>query len=217
MRDKKNYYQKYRRYYIWEGLLLSGWGINFMFFSKFYEHAVFYIDKKDKFIIQLLFLMNYYLQDILKYLLIGFVLMTLNVLLVLMFYIQNKRGDIKKKEMNGSMIAFLLGIIVNGIALMRTIIWPLFLVLFIASLTIVYIIYVITTYLYEDKDEFYEDNEQVKIEAHFQTKEDAEKYAKEFMAHWNDYFEKKGYRLVNHVKYDGKNQWHVEFVVQSMK
>ncbi|WP_430603205.1 hypothetical protein IGJ02_000566 [Enterococcus sp. DIV0724b] len=217
MKDKKNYYQKYRYYYLGEILLLIGWITNFVFFSRFYEEAIFYVDKNAKLIIQLLFVVNYYLEDLLKYLFVAFLLMTLNLFLILIFYIKNKQEVTKQKEMNYSMIAFLVLLVVNVIALMTTIIWPLFLLLFIVSMTIVYIIYVITKYLYEEKDDRYEENETVKVEGPFQTKEAAEKYSKEFLAHWTDYFTKKGYNLVEYIECDASNEWHVEIIVQSIK
>lgn len=216
VKEKKNYYQKYRNYYLCELLLLIGWLTNFVLFSKFYEAAIFYVDKNAKFMIQLLFMVNYYLDDLLKYLFVAFLLMTLNLFLMLMFYIKNQREAIKQKEMNYSMVGFLLIIGINVIALMKTILWPLFLLLFIVSLTIVYIIYVITTYLYEEKDEQYEENEIVKLEGPFQTKEAAESYTKEFLAHWTDHFAKKDYRLMERINQDEKNGWHVEIIVQSI-
>ncbi|WP_207695811.1 hypothetical protein DOK67_0001475 [Enterococcus sp. DIV0212c] len=217
MKKKRNYYQKYRSYYLGEVVLLIGWFTNAVFFSMFYEKAVFYVDKNAKFIIQVLFMMNYYLEDVLKHLFVAFVLMTLNLFLILMFYVKNKREVIKQKEMSYSIVLFLMIIVVGGTALLRTILWPLFLLLFITSLTIVYIIYVITNYLYEEKDEAYEENELVKIEGPFQTKEAAEKYSKEFLAHWTDNFAKKGYSLVEYIKCDANNEWHVEIIVQSIQ
>lgn len=217
VKDKKNYYQKYRNYYLCEIGLLIGWITNFVLFSRFYEEALFYVDKNAKFIIQLLFMVNYYLDDLLKYLFVAFLLMTINLFLVLMFYIKNKQEVTKQKEMTYSMVGFLVLIVMNVIALMTTIIWPLFLLLFIVSMTIVYIIYVITNYLYEEKEEQYEENETVKIEGPFQTKEAAEKYTEEFLAHWTDHFSKKNYNLVECIKSDATNEWHVEIIVQSIK
>ncbi|WP_034860083.1 hypothetical protein [Enterococcus caccae] len=217
MKKKKKYYQKYRNYYFCEFILLIGWITNFMFFSKFYEEAIFYVDKNARFMIQLLFIVTYYFDELLKYLFVVFLLMTLNLFLLMTFYIKNRRETNSQREMNVSILVFLLIIAINGIALLTTIIWPLFLLLFIAALTIVYIIYVITKYLYEEKEEFYEENELVKSEGPFPTKEAAEKYAEEFLAHWTDYFSKNGYTLTEFTKYDEKNEWHVEIIVQTMK
>lgn len=217
VKKKKNYYQTYQRYYFGEIALLIGWITNAVLFSRFYEEAIFYVDKRDKFIIQLLFMVNYYLDELLKYLFVAFLLMTLNLFLILMFYIKNRREVIKRKEMLYSIIVFLVLIGINVIALLTTIVWPLFLLLFIVSMTIVYIIYVITKYLYEEKDERYEENEIVKVEGPFQTKEAAEKYANEFLAHWMDHFAKKGYILMDNLTCHEENKWHVEFIVQSIK
>lgn len=217
MKDKKNYYQKYRIYYLCEAVLVIGWITNFILFSRFYEEAVFYVDKKAKFIIQLLFMVNYYLDDLLKFLFVSFLLMTLNLFLILMFYIKNKRSVTKQKEITYALILFLVIIGINGITLLKTIVWPLFLLIFITSLTIVYIIYVITNYLYEEKDESYEENEQIKAAGPFQTKEMAETYSEEFLAHWANEFEKKGYCLVNNINNDSKNEWYVEITVRSIK
>ncbi|EOI00806.1 hypothetical protein UAW_00073 [Enterococcus haemoperoxidus ATCC BAA-382] len=217
MKDKKNYYQKYRYYYLGEIVLLIGWITNTLLFSRFYEEAIFYVDKKDKYIIQLLFLVNYYLDDLLKYLFVAFLLMTLNLFLILRFYIKNRREVTKRKEMQYSMIVFLVLIGFNIIALLTTIVWPLFLLLFIVSMTIVYIIYVITKYLYEEKDERYEENELVKVGGPFQTKEAAERYANEFLAHWKNHFAKNGYILVDNLTCHDKTKWQVEIIVQSIK
>ncbi|OJG22689.1 hypothetical protein RU98_GL001963 [Enterococcus caccae] len=217
VKDKKNYYQNYRYYYLGQIILLIGWVTNFILFSTFYKEAMFYVDKEAKFIIQLLFVVNYYLSDVLTYLFVAFLLMTFNLFLLLMFYIKNKREGIKQKEMTYSTIMFLTIIGLNAIALLMTILWPLFLLLFIISLTIVYIIYVITKSLYEEKDETYEENELVKIEGPFQTKEAAEEYTKEFLAHWTDHFAKKEHRLVAFTNCDEKNEWHVEIIVQAIK
>ncbi|WP_086331249.1 hypothetical protein [Candidatus Enterococcus mansonii] len=216
MKDKKNYYQNYRNFYLCEITLLIGWITNFILFSRFYEDAVFYVDKDARFIIQLLFIANYYLGDLLNYLFAAFLLMSLNLLLILMFYIKNKKEGNDAKKTNYSIIAFLAIIGVNSAMLLRTIVWPLFLLLFIASLTLVYIIYVITNYLYEEKDETYEENERLKIEGPFQSREEAEKYSKEFLLHWTDYFAKKGYRLVESLNSDEQNEWYVEITIQSI-
>ena len=123
----------------------------------------------------------------------------------------------KQKEITFSMIFFLVIIGINDLALLKTIVWPLFLLLFITSLTIVYIIYVITKYLYEDHDESYEENERIKEAGPFQTKEMAETYSEEILAHWTEEFEKKGYCLVNNINIDSKDEWYVETTVQSIK
>ncbi|EOH96812.1 hypothetical protein UAW_01770 [Enterococcus haemoperoxidus ATCC BAA-382] len=217
MKDKQNYYQKYRNFYLGQIILLIGWITNFILFSRFYEGAVFYVDKNAKFIVQLLFLMNYYLSDVLTYLFIAFLLMTFNLFLLLMFYTKNKREGIKQTESTYSMIVFLAIIGISAITLLMTIIWPLFLLLFIVSLTIVYVIYVITKSLYEEKDESYEENEVVKVEGPFQTKEAAEEYTKEFTEHWTNHFTKKGLSLVAFIKCDEKDEWYVEIVVQSIQ
>lgn len=217
MKEKKNYYLNYRNYYLCEVILVIGWVTNFILFSRFYEEAVFYVDKKAKFIIQLLFMVNYYLDDLLKFLFVSFLLMTLNLFLILMFYIKNQRSVMKQKAITYSIILFLAIIGINGIALLKTIVWPLFLLIFITSLTIVYIIYVITKYLHEEKDESYEENERIKVAGPFQTKEMAETYSEEFLAHWAKEFEKKGYCLINNINNDSKNEWHVEITVKSIK
>lgn len=217
VKDKKNYFQKYRSFYLYEIALLMGWITNFILFSRFYENIVFYVDRKARFIIQLLFTVNYYLGDLLKYLFVSFLLMTLNLLLILMFHIKNKREGNELKAVRYSIIVFLAIIGINCVMLLRTIVWPLFLLLFIFSLTIVYITYVITNYLYEEKDEFYEENERLKVEGPFQSKEAAEKYIKEFLAHWADYFTKKGYCLVESISCDEKNEWYIEITIQSIK
>lgn len=217
VKDKRNYYQKYRGYYLGQLILLVGWITNFILFTRFYEGAMFYVDKNAKFIIQLLFIVNYYLSDVLTYLFVAFLLMTLNLFLLLMFYTKNKREGIKQKERTYSMIVFLAIIGISAITLLITIIWPLFLLLFIVSLTIVYIIYVITKSLYEEKDESYEENEMVKVEGPFQTREAAEEYTKEFLAHWTDYFANKGHKLAGSIKCDEKNEWYVEIIVQSIQ
>nr|MBO1354333.1 hypothetical protein [Enterococcus sp. DIV0212c] len=216
MKDKNNYYQHYRMYYFYELMLLIGWVVNFILFSKFYEEAFFYVDKKANFIVQLLFMVNFYLEDILKYLFITFLLMTLNLFLILMFYIKNKKELTDSKKMTYSLIVFLVILGINGVAMLKTIVWPLFLLLFIASLTIVFIIYVITKYLYEEKDEFYEENEVVKKQGSFQTKEEAEQYAKDFITHWLEYFEKKGYTLMDSITEGEENEWYVEVIVQAI-
>ncbi|EOL46366.1 hypothetical protein I580_01635 [Enterococcus caccae ATCC BAA-1240] len=217
MKDKKKYYEKYRNYYFCEIVLLVGWITNFILFSRFYKESIFYVDKQAKLVIQILFMVNYYLEDVLLYLFVSFLVMTLNLLLILMFYIKSKQSMVRQKEMKYSMILFLIIIGINAIALLNTIIWPLFLLVFIFSLTVVYIIYVITKYLYEGKDELYEDNELIKIEVGFQTKEEAEKYTEEFLTYWADDFERKGYRLVDSIKKDPKKEWYVEFFTQIIK
>ncbi|WP_430604107.1 hypothetical protein [Enterococcus sp. DIV0724b] len=217
MKDKKKYYEKYRKYYFCEIVLLIGWIINFILFSRFYEESIFYVDKQAKLLIQLLFLVNYYLNDLVLYLFVSFLLMTLNLLVILMLCIESRKSVSKQYKIKYIMILMLIIIGINAVALLKTIIWPLFLLLFIFSLTVVYIIYVITNYLYEGKDETYEENELVKKEEGFQTKEEAEKYSKEFLSYWAEDFEKNGYRLVNSIKKDQKNEWYVEFIVQIIK
>ncbi|XUB58004.1 hypothetical protein IGJ02_002263 [Enterococcus sp. DIV0724b] len=217
VKDKKKYYEKYRKYYFCEIVLLIGWIINFILFSRFYEESIFYVDKQAKLLIQLLFLVNYYLNDLVLYLFVSFLLMTLNLLVILMLCIESRKSVSKQYKIKYIMILMLIIIGINAVALLKTIIWPLFLLLFIFSLTVVYIIYVITNYLYEGKDETYEENELVKKEEGFQTKEEAEKYSKEFLSYWAEDFEKNGYRLVNSIKKDQKNEWYVEFIVQIIK
>ena len=217
VKDKQNYYQKYRRYYIGQFLLLVGWITNFILFSRFYEGAMFYVDKNAKFIIQLLFIVNYYLRDVLTYLFVSFLLMTFNLFLLLMFYTKNKREGVKQKERIYAIIVCLAIIGINALTLALTILWPLFCLLFVLSLTIIYIIYVITKSLYEEKNEGYEEGELVKVEGPFETKATAEAYTEEFLTHWTDYFAKKGYTLVSFIKHDEENEWYVEIIIQSIQ
>lgn len=217
VKENKAFLQGLKKYYLCELILLVGWVVNFVFFWKFYEQAVFYVDKEAKFIVQLLFISTYYLSDVLIYLFSSFLLMTLNMLLLLILHSKDKRSSVKSKQAKILLNFSSLIIVVNLILLLRTIVWPLFLLMFIASVTIVYIVYAVTKYLYEEQEESYEENELIKEMGSFETKEAADEYSDHFLAYWSKEFEKKGYCLISTVKNNPENGWHVEIIVQSIK
>lgn len=213
----KEYLKKNKLYFIGEGLFICSWYVYYVFFCKFYNEAFFYVEKKAKLIIQLLFMTTYYSTEVLIYSTIAFMLMTLNLLLFLLFFIQNKQKNTVQKQTKAVLIVFLLMFSVIQVKLLSTILWPIFLILVILSLTVIYIIFAVTKYLYEENEIEYEENEPLKVAGPFENLEEANDFSKEFLLYWQDYFSKKNLKLEYSINQGEQNKYFVDFNIKSIE
>lgn len=185
------------------------WSLYFLFFNSFYKEAVFYVDKKAGIVIQLLFLTTYYLDVILVYIALAFVLLTIHQLIIVYFFINEQKKLTTNKKVQPIIWLLIFLLIICSIILMANFIWPLFLLTLIFSSTVVYIIYVTTKYMYEDSRNIYENNENIKLEGPFKTKEDAQAYVSEFDNYWKDYFDKKGFFIHSNIELEESDSYFV--------
>ena len=205
----KEQFKRYKFYFLNLLFIAIAWLIYFLFFNNFYKEASFYIDKKASIIVQLLFVTSYYLDEILIYIALAFVLMTIHQLMMVYFLIDERKNLSINKKVQPIIWVFLITFIICLIGLISNLIWPLFILTFIFSSTVVYIIYVTSKYMYEDNQNLYENNENIKLEGPFQTKEAAESYVNEFDSYWKDYFIKKGFLIHSNIELDDNNNYFV--------
>jgi len=190
-----NYYKKYRGYYFGGGIVIISWISYLLTFAPFYQEMVFYVDKSARYLVQLIFISSFYLPELLVYTFIYFLLMLTSLFLLFFFYFKNKKEKEFDKKKKYVVLFFVLIIIIPTIFLLRTIAWPYFLLVLITSLTVVYITYAITKYLYEEQAELYKDGDCVKELGSFRSIEEAHEYGQEFSKYWKSYFEEKGYSI----------------------
>ncbi|ALS36829.1 hypothetical protein ATZ35_06565 [Enterococcus rotai] len=205
----KERFKKYKLYFLNLLFIAMAWSLYFLFFNSFYKEAAFYIDKKAGIVIQLLFLTTYYLDAILVYIALAFILLTIHQLIIVYFFINEQKKLTVNKKVQPIIWLFLFLFIICLIGLMANLIWPLFLLTLVFSSTVVYIIYVATKYIYEDTQNLYENNENIKLEGPFKTKEEAQAYVSEFDCYWKDYFDKKGFSIHSNIELDDSNNYFV--------
>lgn len=196
-------------------VLMIAWSIYFSFFLSFYKEASFYVDKNEKIVVQLLFIMTYYLYESLLFLVCALILMTVHQLIMLYFFIKGRKELSSNRQVTFWMLTILLAGCVIG--LLDNLMWPLFILVMIFSSTIVYITYAITKYIYEDDQTLYLHNEQIKTMGPYQSREEARIAADEFIEYWSDYFSEKGFELLSSLEQGTEGKYTVEIYLMSNK
>lgn len=175
--------------------MIIGWISYVLIFSSFYQDMILYVDSNARYLIQFIFISNFYLPELLVYTFIYFLLMLASLFLLFFFYFKNKKEREFNKKKKYILLFFFSIIVVTSIFLLFTIAWPYFLCILIASFTVVYITYAITKYLYEEQTEVYQDGDCVKELGSFNTIEEAQKYGQEFSRYWMPYFKERGFYI----------------------
>ncbi|MBO0475381.1 hypothetical protein IGL98_003269 [Enterococcus sp. DIV0840] len=205
----KEKFRKNKFYFLNLLFITIAWSAYFLLFSNFYKEAAFYTDKNANIILQVLFLTTYHLDEILLYLALAFVLLTIHQLIVLYFFIKEQKNlDVKNKNQL-IIVGYLLLLVSCVIGLLYNLLWPLFLLVVIFSGTAVYTIHAITKYLYEDDQNMYLHNENIKMEGPFATEEEVQNFINEFNKYWESYFYKKGFEIHSKVELDDSNGYFV--------
>lgn len=214
MQGFKENFNKYKMYYISEGIFLIGWAIYFFFFFQVYNEAVFYVDKEASYIIQLLFLMEYYFGGLFIFFVIGFLLLIANLYNILLYSIRmNQTKKITQPRL--PILVFIIFYILCAVGLLVTKLWIIFLLLIVLAITIVYITYAMTK---SQKDnEIYEENEVVKQFGPFSTTEEAKNRAQEFVSYWQEEFKENGYTLISDIYSEKANEYTVDICVKSIE
>lgn len=194
-KQSNNYNKKYRGYYFGGGIMIISWISYLLIFAPFYQEMVFYVDKSARYLVQLIFISSFYLPELLVYTFIYFLLMLSSLFLLFFFYFKNKKEREFTKKKKYMVIFFFAIIVIPSIYLLCTIAWPYFLFILIASLTVVYITYAITKYLFEEQTEQYQAGDCIKELGSFKTIEEAQKYGEEFSKYWRNYFKERGFYI----------------------
>ncbi|MGM0218053.1 hypothetical protein [Enterococcus sp. AZ126] len=199
-KTSRDYFEKYKRYYLAGGALVISWLIYLIFFWNFYHEMYFWVGKDVRYVVQLIFISSFYLTEIMVFTTLYFLLLLASLFLLLFFFFKNIKEFSFGKGALVTIIGFGTIPLLSSISLLATLCWPYFLVMLIASFVIVYITYAITKYLYEDNQEQYTDNECIKEAGPFSQQEEAERYSNEFIAYWAPYFIKRSFNLVSEIK-----------------
>lgn len=213
MRTENQYIQMKKWLYLSEGVCLISWGMYLYFFYFFYHESIFFVDESARFTIQLLFVTTYYLKSILLYLVLALTLMTVNLVIILLIVNQNKR-----KPVCSNVVFVVISLLGAGgviVGLLRTLLWPYFVIIMIFSFTIVYVIHVLTLPKYEWKKERYVHQEVIKVTGPFRTKEETDQYVNDFFDYWMPYFNEQELKLTHQVKCDEHNEFYVTILVDS--
>lgn len=215
MQGFKENFRKYKLYYLSEAIFLVGWLIYFVLFFQLYQEASFYVDQGAKYIIQLLFLMEYYFSNLFMYFIIGFLLLVANLYSILFYSIKMKQ---EKKIIQPKLpIQVSIGLYILCVGgLLLTKLWVIFLLLIILAVTIVYITYAMTK-SQKDGDTIYEENEVVKQLGSFSTAEEAQSRAQEFVVYWQEEFQENGYTLASDIYNEKNNEYTVDIYVKSIE
>lgn len=215
MQGFKENFRKYKLYYISEGIFLISWLIYFVLFFQLYNGALFYVDREAKYIIQLLFFMEYYFSSLFIYFIIGFLLFVANLYNILLYSIKMKQENNTIQPKLPIQVFIGLYILCAG-GLLLTKLWIIFLLLIILAVTIVFITYAMTK-SQKDNDTVYEENEVVKQIGPFSTAKEAQSRAQEFATYWQEEFKEHGYTLVSDIYNETENEYTVDIYVKSIE
>lgn len=182
---------------------------DFLFFNT-YEKAVFFVSQDSHLIETVVFILNYYLADLLPYFVAIFLLLNITSLTSVYIYILDQRSF----ESHFKLVA--LGPVIyvlNALFLLSTKLWPVMLLLIIINLLIAFILYVLFKQNEDELDDNYEDYEIVKIAGPFDTPMKADHYCDKFYHYWEIKFLQKGFKLDYRIVNDEPSQYHVEIYV----
>lgn len=198
-----------RHLYFSEGLLAIGWFIYWMAFYSFYTEAYFYVDKRLSLFLQLLSLFKSNWDQLLFYLILGFLLFALTLFVVNIFYVLNK----DKPENKQSLIFFLTLTILSLVPLFFNICWIVFLILLILAASLVYVIFILGTASQEGTKN-YEEGETIEIKGPFETEEAAQKAVTLFLKEWQA---KETIILGKEIYVDTDQKYYVDIFIESLK
>lgn len=198
------------------GILLSFISISwllvaYLFFKKYLE-AIYFVSLDAGVMETNVFVLNYYIKDLLPYFILIFLLLNLTLLTgVIFLLVERKYGWISEKVMLAPF--FIFGIAV--IFCMTLKIWLVFLPLIVITLLISFILYSIYKINSDEVADVYEEYEIIKREGPFETELEASNYYTKFYQHWYRKFDEKNYQLHQRIKLDESNKYSVEIYVTS--
>lgn len=201
---KKN--NKLNQTYLWLSLLLLIlWCVYFSFFFKYYTDAIELVTLGAKKEIQLLELFYYRGSQTVILLISYFVLISVHILFVQYLKVQS----IFELKPNRLMKVNLFLLLVIVMLSFLNSFWPMFVMLFIVSLTINYIVYTVTktNYMYIDGDVIFE-------EKSIKTRAEAEAVLNENIKNRKDFFEKKDFVLSGIILEDTDMTYRVKLSVE---
>ncbi|MBO0473080.1 hypothetical protein JZO86_05120 [Enterococcus ureasiticus] len=175
--------KKNKKYYVMELLLIISYVVYLLFFFYFYKEAVFYVDKSASIMIQLLFLTNFYLKEILINLVIAFLLFAIQLLFLIHLYSMMKSDSKVKSDFIWLFIVAILIFCIYSLGLLLNKMGILFLVIFIFSAAAAYATYVIVK-LGKDKELMIQEENLLEIDGPFNTENEALHKFEEFSKNW---------------------------------
>lgn len=201
---KKN--NKINQLYIWLVLLLLIlWCVYFSFFFKYYTDSIDLVTFGAKKEIQLLELFYYRGSQTIILLISYFLLISVHILFIQYLKVQS----IFELKSNWLMKVNLFLLLVIVLLSFFNSFWPMYLMLFIISLTMNYIVYAMTktNYMYIDGDVIFE-------EKSIKTRTEAEIILKENIKNRKDFFEKKDFILSGIILEDTDMTYRVKLSVE---
>lgn len=196
------------------GLLLSfisiSWLIVTCFFFEKYMEAIYFVSVDAGVIETNVFVLTYYIKELLPYFILIFILLNVTLLVgVIFFVVKRKYGWISEKTM-------LVPFFIFGIAVffcMTLKIWPILLLLVIIALLISFIIYTVYKVNMDEMIDDFEEDEVIKKEGPFNTREDAEHFYNEFCEYWTIKFLNKNLNLNSRIFMGETKYYYLEIYV----
>ncbi|WYK01380.1 hypothetical protein A5821_002517 [Enterococcus sp. 7F3_DIV0205] len=187
--------------YLFVGLALAATALYVSKFYLFYQDAYFYIDKSRTLFYQIISFLNDNWIESLMYLSLSF------LVYVALFFFSTIGHFFKKNHKEQRLYYFFYGVsILTVVASFFTILWPIFLVIIVLSMSVVYIIFVLS-FTMAKKTANDEERDLLEIIGPFQTETEAEERAQVFI---HDFFEKKSLVAEKEIYLDENNHYYVE-------
>lgn len=193
------------------GILLSfisiSWLLVAYFFFKKYLEAIYFVSLNAGVMETNVFVLNYYIKDLLPYFILIFLLLNLTLLTgVIFLLVKRKYGWISEKVMLAPF--FIFGIAV--IFCMTLKIWLVFLPLIVITLLISFILYSIYKISNDDVVSDFEEFEVIKWEGPFESQEEAEKFYDKFCYYWLFKFSNQGFELNSRIYKGELEKYYIE-------
>lgn len=192
-------------------ILIVTWIIYFYKFYEVYSWADFFTQSNASTIVKVVYIFTYYGDRLVPYLVIGFLLLNLNLLVALVIQFLRER----KKEVSSIFLWIAIATYCISVSIfLVTTIWPLMLLLVIASLVISYTLYTVYTKKSVDNMDNYENDELIKEAGPFNSQEEATDFFEEFNHEWKGNFEQRNLLLVPKIIQEEANIYHVKIHVK---
>lgn len=208
--EQKKLLSKYRSSILIELILLSGWLIYFVSFVFNYQEAIFYVDKNAPYIVQLVFLMTYFLDGILIAIFVSFLLVTLHIFLIVFLLLKRSR----RTKSDAVILTFTIGsFLFFSICLVLNLLWPVFVLVLIFSMTSVYITYVLSKQFYGKELFTTEPEGIVESAGPFVSEEEVHTYFISFCRYWEPYYNEQGFELFQVVRKESSEKYYLDITI----
>lgn len=201
------------------GILLSfisvSWLVLAYFFFEQYMEAIYFVSLDAGIIETNVFVLTYYIKELLPYFILLFILLNITLLMGIIFILIEKNyGWISEKIR-------LVPFFIFGIAVffcMTLKIWPILLPLVIITLLIGFIIYTVYKIKTDEITDDFEEYEVIKKEGPFDTQEEAENFYNKFCQYWRLKFSNKGLELNSRIFMGETKHYYLEiYVTENLK